>query len=697
MRPARGPAFACTLVLVSAAVLHAAADPTFVLETRSLRPYTPAYLGNGQVGIATSPLATKPSQCFMAGVYDHAPGDVPRIALIPAWNAVDVHNGRIWLNSVPAAAVVVHDYHQALDMYEGALHTQYEWADGKRTIRVHLEHFVSRADPGLGAVRLKLTPEFAGTVRVRLGLSAWPPPNRLPLEKLEKLEGEAATNQWRTWYPGHMVVRSRKSAAQAGGGLVQMLSQAEGTATMLGEAAALAWPAKLDGVAVRAVETETQAALEVSFTALAGRTYMFETFTALVPSFKGGNPLETAVESAEAEARRGWLTAYDAHTKAWRDLWDSDIVTEGDPELQRIIHSMLFYLLGSARAGSEFSVPPMGLSTSGYYGHVFWDADTYMFPPLLLLHPEIGRTIVEFRNRTLEAARANARKNGYQGAMYPWEAGTDGVETTPRFAYQNALYENHVNGDVALAQWWYYLATGDREWLAQSGYPVIRDTADFWVSRVKFNPSKARYEIGGVVSVNESLIGVSNDPYTNAAAKKNLDLAISAAAVLGQTANPKWAEVSGKLWLPRTDMMLIDYPLEFPLTLLQKRRMARQAMSRPPRGAMMGVEFFPILGAELQERRIIDALLPRTWRPYVRPPFNALPETPTNNNINFITGAGAFLQQFLFGYTGLRLSEQGLSPKYPAILPSSVKRLVLKGVTVRGARRDIIVENGHVR
>ena len=105
----------------------------------------------------------------------------------------------------------------------------------------------------------------------------------------------------------------------------------------------------------------------------------------------------------------------------------------------------------------------------------------------------------------------------------------------------------------------------------------------------------------------------------------------------------------------------------------------------------MGVEFYPILGAELHDRTLIDALLPRTWQPYVRPPFNALPETPTNENINFLTGAGAFLQQFLYGYTGLRLSPEGLSRRYAPLLPSSVHRLILHNVSVLGRRRDITV------
>ena len=47
-----------------------------------------------------------------------------------------------------------------------------------------------------------------------------------------------------------------------------------------------------------------------------------------------------------------------------------------------------------------------------------------------------------------------------------------------------------------------------------------------------------------------------------------------------------------------------------------------------------------------------------------------LSETPTNDAVNFVTGAGGFLQQVIFGYTGLRLGERGLEPAFPPVLPS---------------------------
>ncbi len=124
---------------------------------------------------------------------------------------------------------------------------------------------------------------------------------------------------------------------------------------------------------------------------------------------------------------------------------------------------------------------------------MFWDADTWMFPALLLAHPDIARSMVMFRYRTLDAAKQNARANGFRGAMYPWEADDRGEETTPRFASQNAHSEIHVTGDVGVAQWQYYQATGDSAWLARYGYPVIRETAEFWVSRATCDCGSLRH------------------------------------------------------------------------------------------------------------------------------------------------------------------------------------------------------------
>jgi trehalose/maltose hydrolase-like predicted phosphorylase len=357
----------------------------------------------------------------------------------------------------------------------------------------------------------------------------------------------------------------------------------------------------------------------------------------------------------------------------------------------------------------------MGLSSGGYYGHVFWDSDTWMFPALLVTHPDVAHSLVAFRRRTLDAARANARANGFRGAMYPWEADERGVETTPHFAVQNAKMEIHVNGDVALAQWQYYLATGDSAWLARDGYPVIRETANFWVSRVRRDATGDRYHIDSVVSVHEGLIGVSDDAYTNAVARKNLEIAVAASSRIGEAPDPRWADVAARLHMPYDSASeyyrtyegapdstlgavtpLLSYPLGVPMSERAKRAQLHQAVRRllaDGPGAMMGSTLLSVDAAELGDRALLDSLLPHSYQGHLRGPFLMLSETPTNDAVNFVTGAGGFLQQVIYGYTGLRLGETGLEPAFAPLLPSRITRLTLRNVFNRGRRYDIVVDS----
>jgi trehalose/maltose hydrolase-like predicted phosphorylase len=330
-----------------------------------------------------------------------------------------------------------------------------------------------------------------------------------------------------------MRVRSRDASATKGGGSLAVTSTPAGRKTTLAQAAQVWWDPSLTRASASSRTATDSAWVEVAFDAQPDHTYRFVQVLSAIASTDGSFPLTRAVQEAALASARGYDSLSAENARAWERRWETDIEIEGDPELQRVVRSMLFYLLASADRGSDMGIPPMGLSSGGYYGHVFWDSDTWMFPSLLVTHPDIARSLVAFRGRTLDAARDRARENGFRGAMYPWEADERGRETTPRFAIQNANSEIHVTGDVALAQWQYYLATGDSAWLARDGYPVIRETANFWVSRSVYDSAADRYHIENVVSVHEGLIGVTDDAYTNAVARKNLEIAGEASVPAG--------------------------------------------------------------------------------------------------------------------------------------------------------------------
>ena len=61
-------------------------------------------------------------------------------------------------------------------------------------------------------------------------------------------------------------------------------------------------------------------------------------------------------------------------------------------------------------------------------GHVFWDQETWMYPPILLLRPDLAHMLLLTRKRTQAAAAQYAKDTGFQGLRYPWESGRTGGE-----------------------------------------------------------------------------------------------------------------------------------------------------------------------------------------------------------------------------------------------------------------------------
>jgi hypothetical protein len=83
----------------------------------------------------------------------------------------------------------------------------------------------------------------------------------------------------------------------------------------------------------------------------------------------------------------------------------------------------------------------------------------------------------------------------------------------------------------------------------------------------------------------------------------------------------------------------------------------------------------------------------------IKPPFNVRTETPANNTGYFLTASGGFIQNLVFGFTGLRLETAGLIAAYAPVLPDDWRSLTLMNVALRGMHYDIHVARdaaGHV-
>ncbi|NJM06375.1 glycoside hydrolase family 65 protein [Candidatus Gracilibacteria bacterium] len=344
----------------------------------------------------------------------------------------------------------------------------------------------------------------------------------------------------------------------------------------------------------------------------------------------------------------------------------------------------------------------MGLSSRGYGGHIFWDADTWMYPGLLLTHPELAQGCVEYRCDRLDGARAKAQQYGYQGAMFPWEGDDLGVETTPEWA-PCGRYEQHVTACVALAAWQWYQATNDTTWLRERGWPLLRECAAFWTSRVtpaadvgNADPALS-YHILDVQPPDEYVLHVDDSAWTNASAARCLQIAVQTADLLGETALPEWAHVAARLHIPfdaerqivleyagytddvikQADVVLLTFPLEWPLPPEVATNNAQFYAERvdAAHGPAMTYAIHAILAAASGDQDQLSQFMRLSYAQNLRPPFFSFSETPDQDYCTFVTGAGGLIQALIFGCCGARLHDTGLSFPHPPLLPHGWSKL----------------------
>jgi len=431
-------------------------------------------------------------------------------------------------------------------------------------------------------------------------------------------------------------------------------------------------------------------------TLTAGTTYHFAVTGSAVTSAHSDDPLNEAERLTIFAALQGSRRLVEFHNKAWEELWKSDIIIEGDDQTQREIRLMLYHLYSFAREGTSYSLSPMGLSGLGYNGHTFWDTEIWMYPALLLLQPGIAASLMEYRFQRLAAAKHNAAEHGYKGAMFPWESAASGNEETPVWALSGP-FEHHITADVAIAAWNYYCVTQDKTWLREKGYPILKETADFWASRVERN-GPGHYDILNVVAADEWAENVDNNAFTNAAAKANLQYATDAARILGHTPDPDWMVVHNNIpilhfedgvvkehaayhgeKIKQADVNLLAYPLKEVTDPTAIRKDLDYYQPRVGEGPAMTHAIFAILYARLGFPDKAYQSLKEGYTPNLRPPFGVMAETAGGNNPYFATGAGGMLQALLNGFGGLEITPTGIQ-QLKTKLPSKWKSLRVTGV-----------------
>ncbi len=472
------------------------------------------------------------------------------------------------------------DYRQELDLRRAVLTRRLRFLDVQgRETEVAQRRFLSMANPNVLALQMTLTPiNWSGRVSVRSVLDG-----RVSNRGVARYRGLAAD---------HLLPLERR-AVDAATVLLEVetnqshirIAEAARTRLRRGESA--------DPPGARVIEGPEWIGHEITSEVAAGEQITVEKVATLYTSREPAISDPALDATGELAQLPGFEELLAEHALRWEELWDLCALELEDRE-QRIAAELrlhIFHLLGSISehaAEIDAGIPARGLAGEAYRGHVFWDA-LFVFPFLNLRLPDLSRALVRYRYRRLSSARWAAREAGYEGAMYPWQSGSNGVELTPtvhlnprsgHWNPDNSRLQRHISAAIAYDVWLYHQATNDIESLCLYGAEMFIEIARFWASIASFDPARERYLIRGVVGPDEyhdaypgsERSGIDNNAYTNAMAawvlwrvQDVLDALpeqrreqLSHTLGVDREEVDRWDEISRKLYLPFHDEGVIS-------------------------------------------------------------------------------------------------------------------------------------------
>lgn len=651
-------------IILSATSIRAEEERLWQLHAVDIQaPYAPAPMANGCIGILPQKEPFAVEHVMLNHVFDAAsPHIVSRVmrGINPFCLSMKIDNKKVDTSNIS-------DWQQTIDMRRAVHQTSF--------------HTLEKADVSYELCALRNLP-YAGLIRVTV--------QACKDMLLEVRSGMGIPDDY-----SQSSIRYREM--EADGNRMYML-ESDATSRFGYRRVASTSSFLFNGEQIKPIYDEATRELFFSIQLKKGETFCFSLVGSVCSSRDFFDPYNEAERQVIYAVHEGEEALMQAHYRLWDELWQGDIRIEGDDDAQRIVRFALFNLYSSCRGGSRLSIPPMGLSLQGYNGHIFWDTELWMYPPMLLLNQDIARSMLDYRFDRLPAARKKALAYGYRGAMFPWESDDSGEEATPTHALTGP-FEHHITADIGIACWNYYCVTRDMRWLQREGYPLLKEIADFWASRVTRNQDGS-YSIHNVTGADEYANGVTDNAFTNGAASLALKYACQAAEICGEKVPEIWWEIGENIrilqfengvtrehftykgeMIKQADANLLAYPLGVITDEYRQRQDLEYYAERIDQkdGPAMSYSVYCVQYARMGEADKAYEMFRRCYEPNLKKPFGVISETPTSNNPYFMTGAGGLLQAVLNGFCGLQITDEGIV-QLPSALPSHWKRVTVTGV-----------------
>ena len=501
---------------------------------------------------------------------------------LPNWLALDFRiEDEEWFDM---RSVRVNAYRQELDVRRGLLLRTLSFEDRVgRVTELTERRFVSMQDMHLGAIELRLTAQnWSGRISIRSALDG-----RIV---------NAGAKLYRQFNSRHL--RPLGGAALGADGLLLKTRTSQSDLRLAQAACTRAYRAgEVVSAQRRLVEESGYVAHEFTIGLEAGAALVIEKLAFLYTSRDRAISEASDAASRAFERAPRFEAALAEHVIAWSYLWRrfdvhlellSRPFTLNVPLLLRLNMLHLLQAVSFNSVGLDIGVPARAWTGEAYQGHVFWD-ELFIFPSLNYRAPEITRSLLKYRFRRLGQARAAAQAAGLQGAMFPWQSGSDGREETQqvnfndrsqRWVPDNSFRQRHVGSAIAFNVWQYFQVTRDVEFMQFYGAELILEIARFWSSLAVYDERRQRYEIRGVMGPDEfheaypgaATYGIDNNAYTNVMAVWVLMRALEVLDVLSELRRvellrklrisslerDRWAHITTRMFVPFHDGCIIS-------------------------------------------------------------------------------------------------------------------------------------------
>ncbi|KAF5125044.1 Acid trehalase [Metarhizium anisopliae] len=465
---------------------------------------------------------------------------------------------------------------------------------------------------------------------------------------------------------------------------------------------------------IRKNESSIAQAVPVAFSA--GKAVRVTKYVGAASGDAFEDPQQVAKNAASSALSRGFYKSLRSHVQEWDDVMpDHSVDSYADPDNgtlpqdNYIIDSAIiavantYYLLQSTvgpNAQSLVKDAPVnvdsisvgGLVSDSYAGLIFWDADLFMQPGLVVSHPQSAERITNYRVNKYGQAKANAQTSytssqnktvfSKDAAAFPWTSGRFGncTATGPCWDYQY-----HLNGDIGISFVNQLVATGDTRYFNESLFPVYDSIATLFSNLLA--PNGSSWTVKNMTDPDEYANHVDAGGYTMPLIAETLQSANTFREQFGLERNATWdsmatnvlflrengvtlefTTMNGSAVVKQADVILNTFPLSYTTNYTTQESLNDldyYANKQSPDGPAMTWAFFSIIANDISPSGCSAYTYSQySYKPYARAPFYQLSEQLIDNaTVNggthpaypFLTGHGGANQVNVFGYLGLRL------------------------------------------